>query len=39
MVNVYNDNLLCLECFLKLMHARITSEFLLDEDHSDYLVK
>lgn len=37
--NVYDDDLLCSECFLKLMHARISSEFLPDEDHSDYLVE
>lgn len=39
MANIYNDDLLCSECFLKLMHARISSEFLSDEDHSDYLVQ
>ena len=39
MANLYDDELLCSECFLKLMHARIGSEFLPDEDHSDYLVE
>lgn len=39
MANIYDDDLLCSECFLKLMHARISSEFLPDEDHSDYLVQ
>jgi hypothetical protein len=39
MANLYDDDLLCSECFLKLMHARISSEFLPDEDHSDYLVE
>ncbi|KAK2773616.1 LysM domain-containing protein [Colletotrichum kahawae] len=39
MANLYEDDLLCSECFLKLMHARISSEFLPDEDHSDYLVE
>lgn len=39
MANLYEDEVLCSECFLKLMHARISSEFLPDEDHSDYLVE
>jgi hypothetical protein len=39
MANIYDDDLLCSECFLKLMHTRISSQFLPDEDHSDYLVE
>ncbi|KAI8284181.1 hypothetical protein K4K60_002110 [Colletotrichum sp. SAR11_57] len=39
MANLYDDDLLCSECFLKLLHTRIESEFLPDEDHSDYLVE
>lgn len=37
--SLYDDDLLCSECFLKLMYARLTSEFLPDVDHSDYLVE
>ncbi|KAK1655798.1 hypothetical protein BDP81DRAFT_456637 [Colletotrichum phormii] len=39
MANLYDDDLLCSECFLKLLHTRIESEYLPDEDHSDYLVE
>lgn len=35
---LYEDELLCSECFLKIFHARITSDFLPDTDYSEYLV-
>ncbi|KAK1579648.1 LysM domain-containing protein [Colletotrichum navitas] len=35
---LYDDDLLCSECFLNMMYRRVTSEFLPDTDHSDYLV-
>jgi hypothetical protein len=35
---LYDDDLLCSECFLKVLHARVTSEFLQDTDFGDYLV-
>ncbi|GKT66394.1 LysM domain-containing protein [Colletotrichum tofieldiae] len=35
---LYNDDLLCSECFLNMLYRRVTSEFLPDTDHSDYLV-
>ncbi|KAI0206818.1 LysM domain-containing protein [Astrocystis sublimbata] len=35
---LYDDDLLCSECFLKILHARVTSDFLPDTDFSDYLV-
>ncbi|CZT06464.1 uncharacterized protein RAG0_12165 [Rhynchosporium agropyri] len=35
---LYDDDLLCSECFLHMMYQRVTSEFLPDTDHSDYLV-
>lgn len=39
MASLYGDELLCSECFLNLMYKRVTSDFLADEDHSDYLVR
>ena len=38
MSTLYDDDLLCSECFLKLLHARVTSEFLQDTDFGDHLV-
>ena len=35
---LYEDELLCSECFLKIFHARVTSDFLPDTDYSEYLV-
>ncbi|KAJ0274232.1 hypothetical protein CBS470a_011879 [Colletotrichum nupharicola] len=35
---LYDDDLLCSECFLNMLYRRVTSEFLPDTDHSDYLV-
>ncbi|KAF2219279.1 hypothetical protein BDZ85DRAFT_304804 [Elsinoe ampelina] len=37
--NLYEDSLLCSECFLRMMYARVTSEFLPDADYSDHLVQ
>ncbi|KAF9874723.1 LysM domain-containing protein [Colletotrichum karsti] len=36
--SLYEDDLLCSECFLNLLYRRVTSEFLPNTDHSDYLV-
>ncbi|GJC98179.1 lysM domain-containing protein [Colletotrichum higginsianum] len=36
--SLYDNDLLCSECFLKLLYARVTSAFLPDVDYSDYLV-
>jgi len=36
--NLYNDTILCSECFMKLFYERLGSDFLPDSDHSDYLV-
>ncbi|CAN9281263.1 unnamed protein product [Alternaria alternata] len=38
MSTLYDDDLLCSECFLKMLHARVTSDFLQDTDFGDYLV-
>ncbi|KAF2130204.1 carbohydrate-binding module family 50 protein [Dothidotthia symphoricarpi CBS 119687] len=38
MSTLYDDDLLCSECFLKVLHARVTSDFLQDTDFGDYLV-
>jgi hypothetical protein len=38
MSTLYDDDLLCSECFMKQLYARITSEFLQDTDYGDYLV-
>ncbi|KXH42795.1 LysM domain-containing protein [Colletotrichum salicis] len=35
---LYDDDLICSECFLNMLYRRVTSEFLPDTDHSDYLV-
>lgn len=35
---LYDDDLLCSECFLNMLYHRVTSEFLPDTDYSDYLV-
>ncbi|OBT81991.1 hypothetical protein VE02_09310 [Pseudogymnoascus sp. 03VT05] len=36
--NLYNDTILCDECFMKLFYERLGSDFLPDSDYSDYLV-
>ncbi|KAH7317112.1 hypothetical protein B0I35DRAFT_337390, partial [Stachybotrys elegans] len=38
MSSLYDDDILCSECFLKTLHARLSSEFLQDTDYADYLV-
>lgn len=38
MSTLYDDELLCSECFMKQLYARVTSEFLQDTDYGDYLV-
>lgn len=38
MSTLYDDDLLCSECFMKLLHARVTSDFLQDTDYGDYLI-
>ena len=37
MSTLYDDELLCSECFLDILHARLTSDFLQDTDFADYL--
>jgi hypothetical protein len=36
--NLYDDTVLCSECFMKLFYEKLGSDFLPDSDHSDYLV-
>jgi hypothetical protein len=38
MSTLYDDELLCSECFMKQLHARVTSEFLQDTDYAEYLI-
>lgn len=38
MANLYNNTLLCSDCFVKMLYQRITSDYLPDSDFSDYLV-
>ncbi|KAI0856210.1 hypothetical protein F4860DRAFT_493672 [Xylaria cubensis] len=38
MANLYGDDILCNDCFINQLYARVTSPFLPDSDHSDYLV-
>ncbi|KAI0476399.1 hypothetical protein GGR56DRAFT_468019 [Xylariaceae sp. FL0804] len=38
MANLYSDDILCNNCFVNQLYARVTSPFLPDADHSDYLV-
>ncbi|KAI0437595.1 hypothetical protein F4803DRAFT_555865 [Xylaria telfairii] len=38
MANLYSDDILCNNCFINQLYARVTSEFLPDSDHSDYLI-
>ncbi|KAI1827702.1 hypothetical protein F4861DRAFT_535908 [Xylaria intraflava] len=37
--NLYNDTILCSNCFLSVMWWRINSPFLPDSDYSDYLIE
>ncbi|KAI4700641.1 hypothetical protein J4E81_003602 [Alternaria sp. BMP 2799] len=39
MSTLYDDDLLCSECFLKMLHARVTSDYLQDTEFGDYLVE
>ncbi|MCJ1269693.1 hypothetical protein MMC22_009585 [Lobaria immixta] len=36
--NLYTDDTLCDDCFIKILYQRVTSPYLADSDHSDYLV-
>ncbi|KAK9772777.1 hypothetical protein AB5N19_03209 [Seiridium cardinale] len=38
MANVYSDDTLCNPCFVQMLYARVTSPFLTDAAHSEYLV-
>ncbi|KAI1080828.1 hypothetical protein F5B20DRAFT_570266 [Whalleya microplaca] len=38
MANLYSDDFLCNDCFVQMLYQRVTSPFLIDFDHSDYLV-
>ncbi|CZR67061.1 uncharacterized protein PAC_16960 [Phialocephala subalpina] len=38
MANLYSNDVLCDNCFVRLLYARVTSPYLADSDHSDYLV-
>jgi len=36
--NLYNDTMLCSDCFMKMFYQRLSSDYLPDSDYSDYLV-
>ncbi|ORY61421.1 uncharacterized protein BCR38DRAFT_487174 [Pseudomassariella vexata] len=38
LANFYEDDILCNNCFINQLYARVTSQFLPNSDHSDYLV-
>ncbi|KAL8836527.1 MAG: hypothetical protein Q9170_002882 [Blastenia crenularia] len=38
LANLYDNDVLCSECFIQLMYRRITSQYLPDHDYSDYLI-
>jgi hypothetical protein len=38
LANLYNNTLLCSDCFISMLYQRITSDYLPDSDYSDYLV-
>lgn len=38
MANLYTDDVLCSECFIQLMYQRTTSQYLPEDDFSDYLI-
>ena len=38
LANLYNDSMLCSDCFVQMMYYRVTSDYLPDSDYSDYLV-
>lgn len=39
MANLYGDDILCNDCFVQQLYARVTSSYLEDSDFSDYLVE
>ncbi|KAI1212568.1 uncharacterized protein F4807DRAFT_450236 [Annulohypoxylon truncatum] len=38
MANLYDDDVLCNDCFVQMLYRRVTSSYLEDSDYSDYLV-
>ncbi|KAI2465892.1 hypothetical protein F4781DRAFT_374999 [Annulohypoxylon bovei var. microspora] len=38
MANIYDDDVLCNDCFVQMLYLRVTSSYLEDSDYSDYLV-
>ncbi|PQE27499.1 hypothetical protein CJF31_00009116 [Rutstroemia sp. NJR-2017a BVV2] len=38
MANLYTDDVVCDNCFIQMLYARVTSPYLADSDHSDFLV-
>ncbi|KAF2036026.1 hypothetical protein EK21DRAFT_83752 [Setomelanomma holmii] len=38
MANLYSNDVLCDDCFVQMLYTKVTSEFLADTDHADYLV-
>lgn len=38
MANLYTDDVLCSECFVQMLYQRTTSQYLPDQDYSDYLI-
>ncbi|KAF2649567.1 carbohydrate-binding module family 50 protein [Lophiostoma macrostomum CBS 122681] len=38
MANIYSNDMLCDDCFVQMLYTKVTSEFLTDTDHADYLV-
>lgn len=37
--NLYSDTMLCSDCFIKMFQSRLSSDYLPDDDYSDYLVE
>jgi hypothetical protein len=37
--HLYSDEMLCSDCFVQLFHLRLSSNYLPDDDYSDYLVE
>ncbi|KAH0366144.1 hypothetical protein KCU65_g5538, partial [Aureobasidium melanogenum] len=38
LANLYTDDVLCDNCFIQMLYARVTSPYLADSDQSDFLV-
>ncbi|OCL06228.1 carbohydrate-binding module family 50 protein [Glonium stellatum] len=38
MANLYTNDVLCSNCFIRMLYYRVTSNYLPDADYSDYLV-